>query len=247
MIGAVHRVLRILSTALITAGLVVLVDVGLTLAWKEPVSTIYGSIKQGQAEDELKALEDRFPSAADLRAVEGAENVEDKVAVLADLFEDEVETGKGIGRIRIERIGLDIVVVEGTDTASLQKGPGHYTRSDDPAAVKEGDGSAFPGQGKTVGIAGHRTTYLAPFRRINEIEDGDELVLEMPYASFTYEVEKHEIVEPSEVEIVRNVGYDRLVLTACHPLYSAAQRWAVFAKLTEISLFAPGDRIWQDP
>jgi sortase A len=247
MIGAVHRVLRILSTALITAGLVVLVDVGLTLAWKEPVSTIYGSIKQGQAEDELKALEDRFPSPADLRAVEGAENVEDKVAVLADLFEDEVETGKGIGRIRIERIGLDIVAVEGTDTASLQKGPGHYTRSDDPAAVKEGDGSAFPGQGKTVGIAGHRTTYLAPFRRINEIEDRDKIVLEMPYASFTYEVEKHEIVEPSEVEIVRNVGYDRLVLTACHPLYSAAQRWAVFARLTEISLFAPGDRIWQDP
>jgi sortase A len=247
MIGAVHRVLRILSTALITAGLVVLVDVGLTLAWKEPVSTIYGSIKQGQAEDELKALEDRFPSPADLRAVEGAENVEDKVAVLADLFEDEVDTGKGIGRIRIERIGLDIVVVEGTDTATLQKGPGHYTRSDDPAAVKEGDGSAFPGQGKTVGIAGHRTTYLAPFRRINEIEDGDEIVLEMPYASFTYEVEKHEIVEPTEVEIVRNVGYDRLVLTACHPLYSAAQRWAVFAKLTDVSLFAPGDRIWQDP
>ena len=247
MIGAVHRVLRILSTALITAGLVVLVDVGLTLAWKEPVSTIYGSIKQGQAEDELKALEDRFPSPADLRAVEGAENVEDKVAVLADLFEDEVDTGKGIGRMRIERIGLDIVVVEGTDTATLQKGPGHYTRSDDPAAVKEGDGSAFPGQGKTVGIAGHRTTYLAPFRRINEIEDGDEIVLEMPYASFTYEVEKHEIVEPTEVEIVRNVGYDRLVLTACHPLYSAAQRWAVFAKLTDVSLFAPGDRIWQDP
>ena len=247
MIGAVHRVLRILSTALITAGLVVLVDVGLTLAWKEPVSTIYGSIKQGQADDELKALEDRFPSPADLRAVEDAENVEDKVAVLADLFEDEVDTGKGIGRIRIERIGLDIVVVEGTDTATLQKGPGHYTRSDDPAAVKEGDGSAFPGQGKTVGIAGHRTTYLAPFRRINEIEDGDEIVLEMPYASFTYEVEKHEIVEPTEVEIVRNVGYDRLVLTACHPLYSAAQRWAVFAKLTDVSLFAPGDRIWQDP
>jgi sortase A len=247
MIAAVHRVLRILSTALITAGVVVLADVGLTLAWKEPLSTIYGSIQQGEAEDELNALEDRFPSPADLRAVEGAENVSDKAALLADLFEDEVETGNGIGRIRIDRIGLDIVVVEGTDTASLQKGPGHYTRSDDPVASRKGDGSAFPGQGKTVGIAGHRTTYLAPFRRINEIEDGDEIVLEMPYATFTYEVEKHEIVEPTEVEIVRNVGYDRLVLTACHPLYSAAQRWAVFAKLTEISLFAPGDRIWQDP
>jgi sortase A len=247
MICPVHRLLHVLSTALITAGLVVLTDVGLTLAWKEPLSTIYGSIQQGKAEDELKALEGRFPSPADLRAVEGARNVEDKARLLADLFEDEVEAGKGIGRIQIDRIGLDIVVVEGTDTASLQKGPGHYSRSDEPDAVRQGDGSAFPGQGETVGIAGHRTTYLAPFRRINEIEDGDEVLLEMPYATFTYEVQKHEIVEPSEVQIVRNVGYERLVLTACHPLYSAAQRWAVFARLKEVSLFAPGDRIWQDP
>jgi sortase A len=247
MIARVHRFLRVLSTALITAGLVVLTDVGLTLAWKEPLSTIYGSIQQGKAEDELKDLEGRFPSRADLEAVARADNVEERVRLLADLFADEIETGKGIGRIQIDRIGLDIVLVEGTDTASLQKGPGHYTRSDDPAAVRRGDGSALPGQGKTVGIAGHRTTYLAPFRRIDEIEDGDEVVLEMPYATFTYEVQAHTIVEPSEVEIVRNVGYERLVLTACHPLYSAAQRWAVFARLREISLFAPGDRIWQDP
>jgi sortase A len=243
----VHRFLRVLSTTLITAGLVILADVGLTLVWKEPLSTVYGSIQQGKAEDELDALEDRFPSPADLEAIAQADNVPEQVRLLADRFGDEVETGKAIGRIRIDRIGLDIVVIEGTDTASLQKGPGHYTRSDDSAAVKQGDGSALPGQGKTVGIAGHRTTYLAPFRRIDEIEDGDEVVLEMPYATFTYEVQKHRIVEPTEVEIVRNVGYERLVLTACHPLYSAAQRWAVFAKLRDVSLFAPGDRIWQDP
>jgi sortase A len=246
-LAPVHRFLRILSTTLITAGLVVLADVGLTLAWKEPLSTIYGSIQQDKAEDELNALEDRFPSPADLRTVAEAKNTEERVRLLADLFEDEVERGQGIGRIRIERIGLDVVVVEGTDTESLRKGPGHYALADDVASKVEGDGSAFPGQDKTVGIAGHRTTYLAPFRRINEIEDDDEVVLEMPYATFTYEVRKHEIVDPGEVEIVRNVGYDRLVLTACHPLYSAAQRWAVFAKLTEVSLFAPGDRVWQDP
>jgi sortase A len=246
-LALVHRFLRILSTTLITAGLVVLADVGLTLAWKEPLSTIYGSIQQERAEEELNALEDRFPSPRDLRAVAGTKNVEERARLLADLFEDEVEHGQGIGRIRIEGIGLDVVVVEGTDTESLRKGPGHYTLADDAVTEGPGDGSAFPGQGKTVGIAGHRTTYLAPFRRIEEIQDGDAIELEMPYATFAYEVEKHEIVEPSEVEIVRNVGYERLVLTACHPLYSAAQRWAVFAKLTEISLFAPGDRVWQDP
>ncbi|WP_410964999.1 class E sortase, partial [Salmonella sp. SAL4435] len=88
-----------------------------------------------------------------------------------------------------------------------------------PELRRQGDGSAFPGQGKTMGIAGHRTTYLAPFRRIDEIQPGDEITLQMPYATFTYEVEKHEIVNPNDVEIVKNVGYDRLVLTACHPLY----------------------------
>ena len=146
-----------------------------------------------------------------------------------------MKTGEGIGRIKIPSIGLEIVVVQGTDTASLQKGPGHYPET------------AFPGQGKTIGIAGHRTTYLAPFRKINEIDDGDEITLEMPYGTFTYEVQKHEIVDPSQVEIVDDVGYERLVLTACHPLYSAAQRWAVFAELTDVSLFATEGRPWQDP
>jgi sortase A len=242
-----YRLLRILSTALITAGFVVLADVAATLLWKEPLSTVYASVKQNQAEDELEALEDRFPSPADLRAVAGAKTVEQRVKLLADLFEDEVDRGEGIGRIHIAAIGLDIVVVEGTDTATLQKGPGHYTVTESPELANDGDGSGFPGQRRTMGIAGHRTTYLAPFRRIDEIHDGDEIVLEMPYATFTYTVQKHEIVDPSAVGIVRNAGYDRLVLTACHPLYSAGQRYAVFAKLTGISLFAPGDRVWQDP
>jgi sortase A len=243
MISAMHRLLRILSTALITAGLVVLADVGLTLAWKEPMSTIYGSIKQAQAADELAELESEFPSPADLRAVAQVQNPERRAKLLADRFEERVRRGRGIGRIVIPRIDLNTVVVEGTDTTSLQKGPGHYTDVGDG----RDDGSAFPGQGRTVGIAGHRTTYLAPFRDIDEIEDGDEVELEMPYATFTYRVQKHEIVDPSAVEIVRDVGYERLVLTACHPLYSAAQRWAVFARLQEISFFSGGGGIWQDP
>jgi sortase A len=244
----VHRLLRIISIALITAGLVVLADVGLTLAWKEPLSSIYGSLQQRQAEDELAALEDEFPSTGLLRRALRAGDIDDRVRILADAFEQEVERGEAIGRIAIPRIDLDVVMVEGTDTESLRKGPGHYTLEGDQERLSEvGDGSAFPGQGKTVGIAGHRTTYLAPFRRINEIKPGDEILLEMPYGNFTYTVQKHEIVDPSETEIVRNVGYDRLVLTACHPLYSAAQRYAQFAKLTDVSLFAPGDRTWQDP
>jgi len=243
----VRRPLHILSTALITAGLVVLVDVGLTLAWKEPMSTVYGTIKQGEAAKDLEELQDRFPAAGDLRRADRAGSLEERARILADAFSEEVETGQGIGRIRIPAIGLDVVLIEGTDTASLQKGPGHYTASDDRDTRAQGDGSAFPGQGRTVGIAGHRTTYLAPFRRLNELEAGDEVLLEMPYANFTYEVEKTEIVDPSQYEVVRDVAYERLVLTACHPLYSAAQRIVAFSRLKEISLFGSGDRIWQDP
>jgi sortase A len=217
-----HRVLRILSTALITAGLVVLIDVGLTLVWKEPLSTVYGAIQQGKAEDELADLEGRFPTNADLRALEDLA-LEQRVSRLADRFEDEVTRGEGIGRIEIPSIDLDIVFVEGTDTASLQKGPGHYPST------------AFPGQGRTVAIAGHRTTYLAPFNDIDEIDDGDEITLEMPYADLTYTVQKHEIVDPTDVYVIEDRGYERLVLSACHPKYSAAQRYIVFAKLSDVS------------
>jgi sortase A len=234
----VQRTLRIASIALITAGLVVLVDVGMTLAWKEPLSSIYGSLKQRQAEDSLAKLERQFPSRELVRRASRARDVTDRARILAGAFAREVgdgNTGEGIGRIVIPRIDLDIVVVQGTDTASLQRGPGHYPET------------AFPGQGRTIGIAGHRTTYLAPFRRIDEIQKGDEIRLEMPYADFTYTVQKHRIVPPTAVDIVHDTGYERLVLTACHPLYSAAERYAQFARLTDISLFASENRTWQDP
>lgn len=243
-----NRFLRILATALITAGLVIAIDVGLTLIWKEPLSSVYASVQQNQAEGELEELERAFPDAADLDAAKGAKSLEERVAILADRFSERVETGKGIGTITMSAMGLNKkVVVEGTDTASLQNGPGHYTASDDEATQEQGDGSAFPGQGKTVGIAGHRTTYGAPFNKMDKVEPGDEITLEMPYATFTYEVQKVDIVDPTEIGVVRNVGYERLVLSACHPLYSAAQRIITFAKLTEISLFGSGERIWQDP
>ena len=229
------RALRILSVALITAGLVVLADVAATLAWKEPVSTVYGSIQQGQAEDELAELEDRFPAGADLRVIERVDGIRKKVEVLAGRFAERAPTGEAIGRLRIPSIDLDVVAVEGTDTASLQKGPGHYPET------------RFPGQGGTLAIAGHRTTYLAPFRHLDQLKRGDEIEIEMPYANFAYRVQKTRVVDDSAVGIIHEAGYERLVLTACHPLYSAAQRIAAFARLRKVSFFALSDRRWNDP
>jgi sortase A len=232
----VQRLLRIVSIMLITAGIVVLADAGLTLLWQEPFSAAYGALKQGQAEDQLNELESEYPTPADLAAIAGVRGTAAKARILADRFKPHLQQGHAIGRIKIDRIGLNIVVVQGTDTASLQKGPGHYTAT------------PIPGQPGTVGIAGHRTTYLAPFRHIDQIREGDEIRVEMPYAAFTYTVEKHEVVDPSDVGIIKPVGYDRLVLTACHPPYSAAHRYAVFAKPTRIDLFAiAGEGRWSPP
>ena len=234
---AMRRALHILSVSLITAGIVIAVDVVMTLLWQEPLSTVYASIQQGRAEDSLDELESSFLARADVEPLQARpesgtdqqlsaaeqKQLERRARNLARIFADEAETGQGIGKLTIPSIGVDSVVVEGTDPGTLQKGPGRYPET------------AFPGQGQTIGIAGHRTTYGAPFRLINEIDVGDKIVVEMPYATFTYEVTKYLIVEPSQTEIVRNIGEEQVVLTACHPLYSAAQRWAVFARLAEIS------------
>jgi sortase A len=225
--------MRILSTALITAGLVVLLDAGLTLVWQEPVSAAYASLQQGRAGDELEELESEFdPGDVGFLTADASEAA--KARVLAERFQQTIDKGQPIGRIKVDSVGIDFVLMNGTDTATLQKGPGRYPQT------------PLPGMGETTGIAGHRTTYLSPFRKITEITDGDEIRVELPYAAFTYEVEKHEIVKPSDVQIVDPVGYERVVLTACHPLYSAAERYAVFGKLTRIDTFAiTGEGEWE--
>jgi sortase A len=214
-----HRLIRILSTALITAGIVLLTDIGITLAYEEPLTSIYASVQQRNAANELDETEASYPSRADQRAVARIRNRKERIATLAQRFGARAEPGEAIGRLRAPTMGdLDIVVVQGTDTASLQKGPGHFPET------------PFPGQGGTVAIAGHRTTYGAPFRDAESVERGDRMVLEMPYGKIIYRVQKTEIVDPTDVSVVQYAGYERLVLSTCHPVYSAAQRLIVFAR-----------------
>jgi sortase A len=126
--------------------------------------------------------------------------------------------GDAIGRIELPSLDRAYFMVEGVDRASLRKGPGHYP--DTP----------LPGERGTVAVAGHRTTYLAPFRTIDKLERGDPVIASMPYGRFVYRVERTRIVEPSALWVKRRLRYNRLILTACHPLYSAAQRIVVFAR-----------------
>ncbi len=139
-------------------------------------------------------------------------------AALANPRQRRPLNGEAIGRIVLPTLGKRYFVVQGTRTDDLRKGPGHY--ADTP----------MPGDGGTAGIAGHRTTYGAPFRTIDKLRRGDRVIVDMTYGRFVYRVEKTRIVAPTEVSVKRPVGYDRLILSACHPLYSAAQRIVVFAR-----------------
>jgi len=159
-------------------------------------------------------------------------NVKTRYAVQAVLYlarqeRKEVKTGQAIGVLQMPRLGATYTVVQGTDDASLQKGPGHYPET------------PFPGLGDTVAIAGHRTTYLAPFRNINQLRPGDRIALTLRYAQFTYKVQYDRVVQPTAWWVTHNVGYERLVLSACNPLYSATQRIVTFARVQSVLPLGP--------
>jgi sortase A len=215
-----RAVLRGFSTALIVSGTLLLIDAGLTLVWEEPVSSLYAHFQQNELSGELDKLESVPLPPVERRALVKLPDPKKKLAFAARSLDRRTDEGDPVGRVRIDRINLSTVFIEGTEADDLRKGPGHY-----PA-------TPLPGQRGTVGIAGHRTTYGAPFRKIDQVRRGDDIVVTMPYGRFTYRVERTRIVKPTDVWVTQRVSYDRLILSACHPLYSAAERIVVFARLT---------------
>jgi sortase A len=126
--------------------------------------------------------------------------------------------GSAVAILRIPKIDVDYVVVEGTDTESLKRGPGHYTET------------AYPWEDSgAVGIAGHRTTYGAPFWSLDELREGDRVVLATEFGIFTYRVTSTRIVPPSDGSVLAQTDDPTLVLTTCHPRFSSAERLIVFA------------------
>ena len=221
-----RQTLRTLSTVLIVAGALLLANAALTLLWQEPVSALYGRVQQDKLEGELADIEQAPLAAVDQRALRRLDAGR-RLAFAARALKRRSENGDPLGRIRIPAIGVSDVFVEGTDPGDLRRGPGHY-----PA-------TPLPGQRGTVAIAGHRTTYGAPFHDVDDLDPGERIELDMPYGRFTYRVERLRIVAPTAVEVTDRVGFDRLVLSACHPLYSAAQRIIVFAKLERAQAQGP--------
>jgi sortase A len=128
-------------------------------------------------------------------------------------------TGDAVAIINIAKIGVHKAVVEGVGVPDLKKGPGHYP------------GTPLPGQPGNAAIAGHRTTYGAPFYRLDEVHPGDEITITTRQGSYLYQVDKQLVVKPSDVSVVAPTTEARLTLTTCNPRFSAAQRLVVSAVL----------------
>jgi sortase A len=221
-IGATRAALRFLSRVAIVGGVLLIVEAGLTVLWHEPVSGFLASRAQADLRDDLEAATD-LP-----RQARSGRTRREALSDLARRHEQRTKAGEALGEIKIPSIDVSFAMVQGTGAGDLRKGPGHYEQT------------VLPGQRGTFGVAGHRTTYLAPFRDIDKLEDGDRIVAKMPYGRFVYEVELSKIVDPTDVSVLDRSRHDRTVLTACNPLYSAKERLVVFARLTKMPPKPPG-------
>ena len=195
----------------VTAGLLLLLFVGWQLWWTD--------VTANRVQDEtVHSLARDFASGSGSGTATGA-----------DQAPAAVPFGKAFAIVRIPRLGEDYArpVLEGTTHDILMGGVGHYT------------GTAQPGAVGNFAIAGHRTTYGRPFHDIDRLREGDKVVLETRTEFFVYAVQRHVIVAPTDVDVIAAVpeqvgakptkGW--FTMTACHPKYSAAQRYVVFAEL----------------
>jgi sortase A len=212
------RVLGAVGRTFITAGVLILLFVAYQL-WG---TGIREAQSQNRLEDDFAAvLEDTSTSTTTSTTTSSTTTTAPEATSTTETAPpiDPVPEGEATAHIRIPAIGVDKIVVEGVSLPDLKKGPGHYPET------------PLPGQKGNAAIAGHRTTYGAPFNRIDELVAGDEILVETVQGDFRYLVTEQLIVSPSAVEVLEDKGDNRLTLTACHPKYSARQRIVVVAQL----------------
>jgi sortase A len=225
---------RRLGAVLAGIGVLVVVYAATVVLWRDPATDLYARWKQHTLSEALdEAFAEQQPlgvgpisgEPADWAPSEEERLAAEKLAVAgaANELHAKLELGAALGRLTVPRMGLKTVFVHGTRWGpDLSKGPGHFPQT------------SLPGVGRTMAIAGHRTTFGAPFRHIDSMRRGDAIKLSLPYATFHYRVFEHEIVDNEDWSIIRDRGFDTLVLSACHPLYSAKQRWVVYARLVRV-------------
>jgi sortase A len=227
---------RHVGAVLAALGILVAAYAVTVVLWRDPATDLYARWKQHTLSEELDkqfAQERGMFASLQIRDENATDHVSGKamrigleqlaVAQAANDLHARLKLGKPLGRLKVPRLGLNTVFVHGTRWGpDLSQGPGHYPQT------------SLPGVGRTMAIAGHRTTFGAPFRHIDSLRKGDPITVALPYATFHYRVFRHEIVDNENWSIIRDRGFDTLVLSACHPLYSAEKRWVVFARLVRV-------------
>lgn len=219
------KVLNVVGRVCITAGVLILLFVAYQL-WGTGIREAQAQSRlKGQFKDRLATTTTETTTTTTSTSSPGSDTVATLPPVTAPAQPAPAE-GDPVGQIKIAKIGLDAIVVEGVSDDDLKTGPGHYPST------------PLPGQKGNAGIAGHRTTYGAPFSSIDELDPGDEITITTIQGTFTYTVMRqddgsgHIIVSPDQTDVLNEVpGKNTLTLTACHPKYSASQRIIVFAEL----------------
>ena len=208
-----HRI----GTFLLVIGLGVLAWAATVYFWKDPFTTAYTAYEQRRLASNLDEQFDNWRPNREPVAESGDPVKRDDVSREAKRYRLASEDGDAIARIRIPQLDLNLVVVNGTSVSDLRRGPGRHLET------------YMPGERELVYIAGHRTTYGAPFGDINELKPGDTITLELPYATIVYRVTRDRIVDDNDVSVLESPHHEQLVLQACHPRFFASQRYLVYA------------------
>jgi len=206
-----------LGTLLLVIGVGVLAWAATVYFWKDPFTTAYTAYEQRRLASNLDEQFDSWRPNREPVSQSGEPTKRDDVSREAKRYRLASKDGDAIARIRIPRLDLNLVVVNGTSVSDLRRGPGRHLDT------------YMPGEHELVYIAGHRTTYGAPFGDINELQPGDAITLELPYATIVYRVTRHRIVDDNDISVLESPHHEQLVLQACHPRFFASQRYLVYA------------------
>jgi sortase A len=215
----VRRRVHLLGTLLAVAGVLTLGWALLVWQWQDPFTALYTTWKQHQLATQYNKRARSFTTTISGPTVK-AERA--SIAREAKLYRLSSKRGQVIGRLRVPRMGINMLLVNGTDHDTLKKGPGR-------------DGRTFmPGENRLVYIAGHRTTYLAPFSHIDRLRRGDRVTIEVPYGTFIYAVTRPRIVKSTDLSVLRSPRHELVELQACHPRFFASHRYIAYAKLLRV-------------
>jgi sortase A len=202
---------------MIVAGSLLLAWALLVWRWQDPFTALYTRWQQRDLAQEYEQRVEQFQAQSPVRIVEKPATPI-QIAEEARQYRRGLHEGDAIGRLRIPRLDLNMIVVNGTESSTLKKGPARHRRT------------FLPGEGKLIYIAGHRTTYSAPFSDIDDLERGDRVRLELPYATFEYTIRGHRIVEAHELSVLRSRGREEVALQACWPRFFASHRYIAYAR-----------------